>query len=74
MIAPYEQKIYNYVYSGSGFSVDQKEMSVLQKKKNSLTSTEAQGFLKNFSLSNINLGSFASLNIGSMNLMEDTEY
>ena len=74
IIAPYEQKIYNYVYSGSGFSVNQKEMSVLQKKKNTLSPSEAQGLLKNFSLSNINLGSFTSLSIGSINLMEEKEY
>lgn len=74
MMPPFEQKVYKYVYSGSGFTVKDAQMSVLQKKKNSMTADEAQGFLKNFKISSIDIGHFSALKLNSMSLLEDREY
>lgn len=74
MMPPYEQKIYKYVYSGSGFTIQDAQMSVFQKKKNSMTADEAQGFLKNFKISSINLSNFSALKLNSVSLAEDREY
>lgn len=74
MMPPFQQKVYNYIYTGSGFTVEDAQMSVLQKKKNSMTNEEAQSFLRNFKISTINLANFSSLKLNNMTLLEDREY
>ncbi|MDD2487635.1 MAG: hypothetical protein PHS92_04680 [Candidatus Gracilibacteria bacterium] len=73
MMPQFEQKIYKYVYSGTGFSVDEKEMGVLLRKKNSMRSEEVSSFLGNFKISSLDISKFGSLRLNSLNLSQDSD-
>ncbi len=65
-----EQRVYKYIYSGSGVTLES-EMAVYLKNKSPMTAAEAQGFLGNFKISSIDLKQFTSLTLNSLALSED---
>jgi hypothetical protein len=73
-VPPYEQKVYKYVYSGSGLTIPETEMGVLQKKKNTMTPVETVSLLNNFKISSLDLGKFANLVLNNLSISEDKEF
>lgn len=74
LMPPYEMKVYKYVYTGSGYTIAENEMGVLQKKKNTITSADAEFILSNFSLSSFDIRKFKNLRLNNITLSEEKEY
>lgn len=69
-----EQKSYIYSYSGAEYTVKDTQMSVLQKKKGSMSSDETANFLKNFKISSLDLAKFSDLQVSNITMSENHEY
>jgi hypothetical protein len=74
MMPPYLQKVYSYTYAGTGYAFKDTQLSVLQKKKNTMSAVETDAFLKNFNVSSIDLAQFSKLKINNITLAETQEY
>lgn len=73
MIPPFEQKIYNYAYSGTGYTFIDKELAVYLKNKVGMNSSEAASLLSGFKLSNIDMSKFSSLIVNNISIVEDKQ-
>lgn len=69
----FEQKVYNYVYSGTGYAFKDKELSVYLKNKTGINASEAASLLSGFKLSNIDVSKFSNLLVNNISISEDKQ-
>ena len=74
MIAPHNPVIYNYIYDGEDFAVEENQMAVLKKIKGFGSQADAAGILQSLNFENIDLEALNNAKLRNFTLYEDKDF